>query len=79
MTEAKRRGRPPLQGGEAMVRVGVLMPPDLRDYARLLGDGEVSAGIRAALQFTMQWKGNNDDDTQDDNRPDVPGQQHSTA
>jgi len=43
----------PRNGAERMVRTPVTLPPELRSYAKRIGGGSVSAGVRLALQAHM--------------------------
>jgi len=49
-----KRGRKFLSK-EKSIRVSAVLPESLRDLARVIGDGEVSRGIRLALQY---WQNN---------------------
>lgn len=73
----KRPGHPRLSAGEPSVRLNGIAPASLGAYAALIGGGEVSAGLRLALEFHRDyaaalekliaafdvWDGNDDIDT----------------
>ncbi len=52
MPRGDNAGRP-RNGAERMVRTPVTLPPELRSYAKRIGGGSVSAGVRLALQAHM--------------------------
>lgn len=51
----KRPGHPRLSAGEPSVRLNGIAPASLGAYAALIGGGEVSAGLRLALEFHRDY------------------------
>ena len=58
MPRGDNAGRP-RNGAERMVRTPVTLPPELRSYAKRIGGGSVSAGVRLALQTHMAAQAGN--------------------
>lgn len=54
MSEVRRRGRPSVVPGEKQSNVTVRLSERLQDIARELGDGQISVGIRRALDAAAE-------------------------
>jgi hypothetical protein len=47
-------GKPPLEG-DIVQLPAALVPVEYKAYVRMLGDGNISLGIRRAIEIAMGW------------------------